>query len=773
MWYTLGKFILKYRLLLLILLIGATAFMAYKAKDVQLSYEFTRAIPTSNQKYIDYQNFRQKFGGDGNTLVLGIEAKEFFTVKNFNAAKELQRDLKAVNGVKEILSAPASVVLLKDSNSRFVPIPIFAENYTSQQALDSAVDVFKNQPFYNSILYNDSTNAYLFAITVDSAQINSKERSALIGRIKEPIEKFAKATGAETHLSGLPFIRTEVGDKIKNEMNWFLIGSLLLSAITLLIFFRSFTAMFISLLVVGIGVVFSLGTIVLCGYKITLLIALIPPLIVVIGVPNCIYFLNKYHTSFLADGDKRKALENMVGRMGIVTLFCNIAAAVGFAVFALTSSELLREFGVVSGINIMALFFISLIFIPAVLSYLPAPKPREFKYLKNAFLEKVLNKIEHITFYKSKPVLIVTVIVTLVAVAGCFKLKSEGFIVDDLPKEDKIYTDLKWFEQNFEGVMPLEIVIDTKKRKGLQKIKTLEKIDSFSMYIASLPETARPLSLVEALKFAKQAFYDNDSLSYTVPSGTDFAFMVDYLQSNKDSVSKESQLSKTVKGFVDSNFQVARISVNMKDIGSAQLLVFLDSIQRIATATFDTAQYNVTFTGATVTFLEGSNFIINGLKESIFWAFLCIAVCMLFLFRSVKILLCSLIPNIIPLVITAGVMGWMGISLKPSTVLVFSVALGIVIDVTIRFLINYKQELPLLNSNVNKTLSATIKHTGISIIYTSLVLIAGFIIFCFSSFGGTKALGWLTSFTLVTGTLTNLILLPVIMKMINKTPKSA
>jgi len=744
--------------------------MGYYASKVQLSYEFSRAIPTDNQKYIDYQNFRSKFGNDGNTLVLGIEATNFFKKDVFNAVTNLNKQIKNVDGVKAVLSAPEALILLKDSNNHFVPTRVFDSVYNNQLRIDSAVAIFKNQPFYNGVLYNTNTNAYLFAITVDSAIINSKQRSSLINKIKLPVDNFAKATGLQTHFSGLPFIRTEVGELIKKEMNWFLIGSLLLSALTLLIFFRSFGAMLISLAVVVIGVVFSLGTIVLLGYKITLLIALIPPLIVVIGVPNCIYFLNKYHTSYLADGDKKKALVNMIGRMGIVTLFCNIAAAVGFAVFAFTSSDLLKEFGIVSGINIMALFFISLIFIPAVLSYLPAPKPREVKYLTNKFLENVLAKIEYITFNNAKAVIIITLIITGVAIAGCFKIRSEGFIVDDLPKSDKIYTDLKWFEQNFDGVMPLEILIDTKKKKGLQKIKALEKIDSFSTYIANKPQTARPLSFVEGLKFAKQAFYDNDSLSYNVPSGTDFAFMVDYLKENKDSVKKESSLTKLITGFVDSNMQLARVSINMKDIGSKELPLFLDSLKAVADNTFDTAAYKVTFTGASVTFLEGTSYIINGLKESIFWAFVCIAICMLFLFRSFKILLCSLIPNIIPLVITAGVMGWAGISLKPSTVLVFSVALGIVIDVTIRFLINYKQELPLYKHDVHQTLSSTIKHTGISIIYTSLVLIAGFVIFCFSSFGGTKALGWLTSFTLVVGTLTNLILLPVIMRLFAKKP---
>ena len=583
------------------------------------------------------------------------------------------------------------------------------------------------------------------------------------------VSLFEKQTGIELHVSGLPYIRTTMGDRIKQEMNWFLIGSFLLSALTLFIFFRSFSATIMSLLVVGMGVIWSLGTMVLCGYKITLLTALIPPLIVVIGVPNCIYFLNKYHTSYKETNNKNEALVNMVGRMGVVTLFCNIAAAIGFAVFAFTSSQLLKEFGVVSGINIMALFFISLVFIPCVLSYLPEPKQKHINYLDNKILEKILVNVERWTLHHSKWVWTITFVITAFAVVGIFKLKSEGFIVDDLPQHDKLYTDLKWFENNFRGVLPLEILIDTKKKNGLlRSVKTLEKIDAFSSYIDSNASTARPLSLAEGLKFAKQSYYDNDSMSYNIPSGVDLAFISPYLKFKSDSTNK-SAVSKLMNSFIDSNKQVARISVNMKDIGSVQLPLLLKDFENKSKQIFDSS-YKITFTGSCVTFLEGSSFIIQGLKDSIFWAFVLIAFCMLFLFRSFRILFCSLIPNLIPLIITAGVMGWVGISLKPSTVLVFSVALGIVIDVTIRFLVNYKQELPNYKS-VTPTLVQTIKHTGISIIYTSLVLIAGFVIFCFSSFGGTNALGWLISLTLVTGTLTNLILLPVLILFILKNKK--
>jgi predicted RND superfamily exporter protein len=739
MWYKAGRFILKNRLSLLIILFAATAFMGWKASHVQLSYDFTRALPTNNPKYQEYQSFLKKFGADGSTMVIGINSADFYSTHFFNEVGLLNQQLKKIPGVTEILSVPEVVTLKNDSIAhKLLPQRIFHYPYASQDSLNTDRRAFENLPFYRRILYNPATHSYIVAVTVNKDTIGSKSRTRLINDILKEVSVFEKRANTTVHNSGLPFIRTSIGNRIKAEMSLFLIGSLVLLVITLLLFFRSVSATLMSLLVVCMGVVWSLGTIVLLGYKITLLTALIPPLIVVIGIPNCIYFLNKYHTAYRDENAKEKALVTMVGRMGIVTLFCNIAAAIGFAVFALTKSDLLKEFGAVAGINIMVLFLISLVFIPTVLSYLPPPKSKHTRYLDNKFLEKLLLRIEKWAFHHSAWVYTVTALITVLSIVGIFRIKSEAFIVDDLPKNDRIYTDLKWFEQNFGGVMPLEIVIDTKKKKGILRIKPIEKIEELSQYIAGNPATAKPLSFVEGLKFAKQSYFDGDSMSYAIPYESDLVFMAPYLQQKGDTAVAKKGVAKLLASFMDSTQQVARISVNMKDIGSAQLPILLKDFRKKANEIFDTASYHVTFTGASVSFLEGSSFIIKGLQESILWAFGLITLCMLYLFRSFRILVCSLIPNLIPLLVTAGVMGWAGISLKPSTVLVFSVALGIAIDVTIRFLINYKQELPHYNQDVSKTLVQTIRHTGISIIYTSLVLIAGFIIFCFSDLAEQK-----------------------------------
>ena len=769
MWYRLGQNILKYKKTYLFFILLSTVVMGYFAVQIKLSYEYTKAIPSDNPKFIVYNEFVKKYGVDGTTVVVGFKTDDFYTKAFFNQVDALHKTIKQNSAVAEVMSIPTAYTISKDSvDTKFNAAKIFHAPYTLDSVLLADKTVFENLPFYQNLYYNPDSNSYIMAISFIADSINSVSRTKIIGSIQNELDRFSQSTKTDVHISGLPFIRTIMADRIKKEMLWFLIGSLILSAITLLVFFRSVSATIMSLAVVLMGVIWSLGTMVLLGQKITLLTALIPPLIVVIGIPNCIYFLNKYHTSYKETNDKDKALVQMVGRMGVVTLFCNITAAIGFFVFALTKSPLLKEFGWVSGLNIMILFFISLFFIPPVLSYLPAPKAKHVRYLDNAYLEKILLKIERWAFTHTKWVFGITILAVLISLVGVLQIKKEAFIVDDLPKQDKLYTDLKWFEQHAGGVMPLEILVDTKKPNGLiRSIKPLEQIDEFNTFLLEQPELGKPLGLLEGIKFAKQAFYDGDSLSYAVPTGTEMAFIGPYFASAapkegvKPAANNPAQL---LNKFIDSAKRQTRISVNMKDIGSAKLPVLLQKIDSASIAIFDTAKYNVVITGSSVTFLEGSNFIVKGLGESIFWAFLLIAICMIFLFRSFPILICSLIPNIVPLFITAGIMGWTGVSLKPSTVLVFSVALGIAIDVTIRFLVNYKQELPHLNYQVHTTLVQTIKHTGISIIYTSLVLVAGFIIFCFSDFGGTKALGWLTSITLVVSTLTNLVLLPALIK---------
>jgi hypothetical protein len=603
------------------------------------------------------------------------------------------------------------------------------------------------------------------ALRIDKKILNSKKRVGAVKEIVDISDAFGKTHNTEMHYSGLPLIRTMMAAKVQEEMRLFLIMSFVLTAVILALFFRSLMAVLASMLVVAAGVIWSMGTIALLGYKITLLTALIPPLIVVIGIPNCVYLLNKYHAEYNKHQNKTKALLRMVDRMGIVTLFTNLTAAIGFGVFFFTKSALLKEFGLVAGANIMAIFVISLIFIPALFSFLPPPKGRHTSYLDSKWVNNLLTMLTNWVFGHRMWIYIFTIGICIFSFFGILRLHSVGHIVDDLPKQDKIYKDLKFFEANFHGVMPLEIVIDTKKKNGAVALPVLQKMDELSAYLKQFPEIGHSLSITEGIKFARQAYYDGDSSSYAVPNMFDAAFIQPYLRAKGD---KNSMFNRLISSFMDSTKQKSRISINMADVGSKRLPVLLDSIRPKTYELFDSTKYKVTFTGTSIVFLEGSHFIINSLRDSLILAFIMIFGCMVVLFRSWRILLISFVINIVPLLITAGLMGWVGIPIKPSTVLVFSVALGITIDVTIRFLVNFKQELVKHDDNIATTVQRTIHDTGLSIIYTSLILIAGFGVFALSEFDGTKSLGYLTSLTLLLAMVTNLTLQPALLMWMDK-----
>jgi predicted RND superfamily exporter protein len=766
MWYRIAAFVIKFRVALMVTLLAATVFMGYHASKVQLSYEFTNAIPTDNPKYQAYQSFRKLFGEDGNLMVIGVQTKDFFKKDIFKDYAALVTDIEKIEGVENVLSIPGAIYLAPDTAAKKMnSVKLMADAATVN--VDSFRDQFQSLPFYKGFLYNPETDAYLMAVRIDKQVLNSANRTVVVNNILGVADSFGKKHQTEMHYSGLPLIRTMMAAQVQQEMKLFLMMSFILTAVILFLFFRSGVAVITSLLVVAVGVIWSLGTISLLGYKITLLTALIPSLIVVIGIPNCVYFLNKYHAEYHKFPNKVKALLRMTERMGIVTLFTNLTAAIGFGVFFFTKSAILKEFGLVAGLNIMAIFVISLIFIPALFSFLKPPKVKHTSYLENKWVNNLLITLTRWVFNHRMWVYAITAAICGVSAAGVLRLETVGHIVDDLPKDAKVYQDLKFFEKNFRGVMPLEIVIDTKKKGGVT-LKVMTNMDELVTYLKDFPEIGHSLAISEGIKFVRQGYNGGDSIYYSMPT-IDAMELAPYLSAKGGD--KQSQFNKLLSAFMDSTRQKTRISVNMADVGSKRLPVLLDSIRPKVYELFDSSKYEVTFTGTSVVFLEGSKFIINSLRDSLILAFLMIFGCMIVLFRSWRILLISMVVNIVPLLITAGIMGWVGIPIKPSTVLVFSVALGITIDVTIRFLVNFKQELQRNDDGIANNVERTIRDTGLSIIYTSLILIVGFGVFALSDFDGTKSLGYLTSLTLLMAMITNLTLQPALLLWMDKAEK--
>jgi len=739
--------------------------MGYHALDTEFDYAFAKVIPKDHPKYINFQEFKKKFGEGGNTLVVSTKTGDHFKKSFFNDWYQLGNELKEIEGVQEVLSVPHCYRLVKNQEEeRFDIEPLLQGKVSSKAEMDSIRNLFMDLPFYHGLVYNKTTKATLMALTLNK-EVSTDKQVEMVETIKAKGEAVAEQHGIDIHYSGLPFIQSYKVSTISTEIFLFLFLASFFIIVILIVLFRSLYAVLFPALVVGIGVVWALGAITLLSYKITILTALIPNLILVIGIPNCVYLLNKYHAEFKKHGNKVRALTRMIERIGYVTLFANLTTAIGFAVFIFTEVTILKEFGIVAGLMITATFLISLITIPIVFSYLPQPKEKQMMHLDRQFFKGFLDFTTHVSAHYRKLVYSVTILVIIGSLAGITMLEARGYILDDIPRDSKIYKDLQFLERNFDGVMPFEILIDTKKEGAANQLSLLKDIDAFQDTLAKEAIFSKPMSIVNGLKFATQAYYNGNPDHYRLPRQSmttpEMSFVQSYLQNTSG---QEQGGQSLVNAFVDTNKQVTRISVKMADIGSHKLDDLYANLRPKVNSVFDTSQVDVMFTGTSVVVLEGFRFLIKGLINSVAIAFVLISIIMAYLFRSLRMLVLSLFPNLIPLMFTGGLMGFFDIPLKPSTVLVFSIAFGISVDYTIHFLAKYRLELNRHSWDIGKTVSMAIKETGISMTYTSLILFSGFITFTASSFGGNMYMGLLTSITLIVALFTNLILLPCLLR---------
>lgn len=769
MWKYFSGILLRNKLAFTIGVLLLTVFMGYEASKMQLSYEFAKILPDTDSTFIEYQNFKKKFGEDGNVMVMGFADKDLFQLEKFKDWAKLNNDLKNIQGVKAIMSLPTAYKLVKnDSLEKFDFVPLIQNPITSQKEVDSLKNEFLNMPFYEGIIYNKESGANLVAITFTKKDLDSKRRLDMVKEIKELGDAFSKKHNTEMHYSGMPYIRSQLMTKVRAEMTLFLILAVIVTAIILWMFFRSFTTVFFSLIVVVIGVAWSIGIMYLFGYKITVLSGLIAPLIMVIGLPNCIFLINKYQSEFVAHGNKIKALARSIETIGVTLFLANITTAIGFGVLYFTKSSMLVEFGVVAAISVMATYVITLILIPVILNYLPTPKAKHTKHQEGKRINKTLDVIDHLVQNNRKGIYLTTSIITAISLWGMTFIDMNGYVVDDLPEKDPVYVDLSFFETNFKGVLPFEISVDTKAPKGIfaNNARAIYKIKLLQKTLAEYAIFSKPLSIVEGIKFSYQAYNDGNPKFYKVPSIGDLKTLSEFSGSLKGQ-------NNRLATFMDSAQQVTRVSYQVADIGSKKMKALMTELRPKIDSIFNPAEYNVSTTGHSLVFLKNNDYLLSNLLESLLIEILLIAIVGIALFRSVRIIVLSKIPCLIPLVITAGIMGFLDIRFKPSTILIFSIAFGISSDGTIYFLTKYRQELKKYKKGAAAAISAAIKDTGLSMVYTSIILFCGFAIFSASSFGGTAALGVLVSLTLLMSMFTNLILLPAILLSIdNKSTKT-
>jgi hypothetical protein len=767
-WEFIARIILRNRILLLSGIVLATVLLALQWKNVKFTQTEANLIPADDKVNVDYNYFLKNFGEEGNLIVVATKDERLFTPKVFKAWSELMIKIKNDKEVSLVISVDNLQELVKNDSLQsfelkpFVnPKKINNQNYLNQ--LKS--DFFTKFPFYQGLLFNQKTHAVRSAIYIDKTIVNTKVRKEyIIKKLIPEIDKFYKETGIKPHVSGMPYIRTLNAKTIIDEIGIFIGAALLITSLIFFYFFRSFRATLVSMIVVIIGVMWSFGIMGGMGYEITVLTALVPTLVIVIGIPNCIFFINKYHQEYHKHSNKAKALQRVITKTGTATLMTNITTAVGFATFIVTNNDLLQEFGVVTTINILTIYLLSLLIIPIFFSYIPPPNSRHLGHLERKSLTFFFDWIINTVKYNRFGIYVTSVVLLVFGIIGIYEIKISGSILEDMPKKTAFFDDIRFFEKEFDGVMPLEIMIDTKKKNGAMKLTNLKRMEELEETIIEIPELSKPLSIVNLAKSFTQAYYNGNPEFYALPSSQEETFLIPYVK-NSLKKGKDNQL----KSYISTDGSIARMTTFIKDENGEKMEEIEAQIRKKVNKLFPSPKYEVIITGKASVFQKGTKYLLDNLLSSLLFAFLLTGGLVAVMFRSFKMVLVSIIPNLLPLLMTAGLMGFLGIPLKPSTLLVFGIAFGLSVDDTLRFLAQYRLELARNDWKIKKSVFATFNDAGISMFYTSIVLFFGFSVFMLSSFGGTVALGGLVSITLCFGMLSNLVLLPALVLTLNKT----
>ena len=760
-WEYIARLILTYRITILVAITAITIFLGFQWRNLSMTYTEANLLPKKHSVNQQYDDFLSKFGEEGNLIVIGFKDPNFFTPKAFAKWNELMTGLKLSNNVELVVSISDLKKLQKDTLAqKFELVPLIDHEQINDQAYlhNIKTELFNNLPFYEGLLFNTKSGSIRSAIYLKKEIVNTAERKTFIIETLLPkIEKFEKSTGIDLRVSGMPYIRTINAENMKGEIGLFIGAALLITSLIFFFFFRSYRATFISIFILIFGVMWSFGTLGLFHYKITILTAIIPPLIIVIGITNCIFLINKYQQEIKMHQNQAKALQRVISKIGVSTLMTNLTTAVGFATFMITGNELLYEFGLVTSINVITVYLLTLLIVPIMYSFMPMPKEKHLYHLSKNYLSSVLGWVEKVVKTKRTYIYTVYVLLLVFSVIGVMQMKVSGSLIGEMPKSASFFKDILFYEKEFNGVMPLEIMINTKRKKGVMKLSTMKKMDELQKTIEQIPELSKPVSIVNLVKYSKQAFYNGNPEYYDLPTSQEQVFILSYAKN-----ATKNTKDNLMKSYVDSTGQYARITTYMKDIGTKEMATIEEKLRTKINAIFPKDRYEVTLTGKALVFQKGTSYLINNLIESLIFAILLIAGLMAYMFRSAKMILVSVITNILPLCITSGLMGYLGIPLKPSTILVFSIAFGISVDNAIQFMAKYRHDLKMNDGKIKKSVFSALQETGVSTFYTSIVLIFGFAIFTLSSFSGTVALGGLISCTLLFAMFANLLVLPAL-----------
>jgi len=726
-----SKKILEYSRTILIVLFVITSFFAYIAffseQKIVTDFSLEQLFPDKDPAKDLYEQLLRDFPKEESNLFIVYECPNCLDQDFLDELNIVSDDLSFIEGVENV----QSVLSFIDDDF---------EDYDEKEWNIKAKEVIDNPVLSNIFVAKDGRIGTI-VVKLENHISDHENRKIVLTEVYKVLNN----SSMEYYLAGIPFIRTEYVEFVMSERDIFIPIAFIVSAIVLFYVFRQIRCVLLSLLAIGVTLIWISGIMAISNISINVISYLTFNLLTIIGVSDCIHILIKYHESLKEGLNKEKAIYQVIKEIGYALFLTSFTTAVGFFSLCLTNIKIIREFGFLVGLGVILMFVVTIVLLPIILSFINQPSKKHIRRLVKGGRLQLAESINYWIFNYPKQILLSTLLIIVISIYGILHVSNNSSVFDDFRPGNKIYESIKFVDNNLGGVFPIEIIIETDRENGLIDPDLLNAIEEFQDSVKQIYTIGSVKSVVDIVKVVNNELNG----SYEIPFSYDE--INSYLSFEEDAF----------RGFLLPELNKGRITCRAIAGKTDEAEYTKKRIHYYANSILPD-DCKISITGSIIVMLKSNKYMVKNLMTSFIVASIVIFFSMMFLFGSKRLALLSILPNLIPLMFAGGVMGVFNIVLRPSTAMTFSIALGIAVDDTIHFLARFRQEYMRNKGNYNLAITKTLLTTGKAIISTTIVISLGFIVLLFSQYVPNFEFGLLGTIILIVALGGSLILLPVL-----------
>ena len=740
------------RWVVIVVTLAVTAFLAPYLDDIRFDSSSGGSVPRGDENQAYFEDVKYDFGNDQVAMVVLLNRGELgvFDPGTLTKITALTDTLAELDGVDNVVSLTNSTFLSGmggDELTNDLIIPAIPADAKSARALRR--DVLANSIFHKSLV---SPDGHAAAINVFLA--NEPDSVLLASGIDDRIsELVAGAAGPEeTYYAGLIHTRMQINKTMHRDLGRFVPMSFVLILLILAIAFRSVPGVLIPALTILVALVWTFGLIGFLGVTISLTTTIIPPLLIALACSMTIHIIAAYREQAAAATDKRTVIVDSFSVVFAPLVTAGLTTAVGFGSLIVSSIPNTQKVGVFSVAGILFAIWLSFTFAPAVLSVLPLPrakaKDQDAPHRDGAMVRLIEGLIAFNLRHRGL-VLIAAGVVLAVSVVGLTRIKVDTDFLSYFKEESDVRRAADVIGENLAGVSTFYVIASSDSTDAMREGDVLRGIEQLQQYMEAQPSIDRATSMVNIIQLWHQALSADHPDSFKVPAAQQDLDAAIFLTIDQEEPRVRAH-------YVVEDYSSLAVFARSQLVSTSDLARTIADVERYARQVLPDF-VEVQATGTVVVFAKLITAVINGQRDSLLLAFVVIFLIMSFLFRSLRVGLISMISNIVPIFVIFGIMGWFGISLNLGTSIVASISLGIAVDDTIHYLMNFRRELAKGLSR-RDAVTAALRHVGQPVIFTSLALALGFSVICFSDFGMLFAVGLLSGITMITCLISDLFL---------------